>query len=47
MAQHGLTIGARLIKWVADGALYTRYVVAMPTGQTACHRKQDFEGPYM
>jgi predicted amidohydrolase len=46
--EHGMTIGAGLIERAEDGALYNSYVVAMPDGQTACHRKlHAFEGPYM
>lgn len=37
--QHNLTIGAGLIEYAADGKLYNSYVVAMPDGRTACHRK--------
>jgi predicted amidohydrolase len=35
----GMTIGAGLIERDAAGALYNGYVVAMPNGQVACHRK--------
>jgi predicted amidohydrolase len=35
----GLTIGAGLIERDGDGRLFNSYVVAMPDGQTACHRK--------
>lgn len=46
--QHGMTIGAGLIERAGDGSLYNSYVVAMPDGRTACHRKlHAFEGPYM
>ena len=38
-AQHHITIGAGLIEKAKDGALYNTYVVAMPDGRTACHRK--------
>jgi len=34
-----MTIGAGLIERANDGRLYNAYVVAMPNGQTACHRK--------
>src|SRR3954469_16279224 len=37
--QHKLTIGAGLVELGADGALYNSYVVAMPDGRWACHRK--------
>ncbi|MBN1345838.1 MAG: nitrilase family protein [Phycisphaerae bacterium] len=37
--EHGMTIGAGLIERAADGALYNSYVVAMPGGQAARHRK--------
>src|SRR5881227_189735 len=47
-AEHAMTIGAGLIERAADGSLYNAYVVAMPDGRTACHRKlHAFEGPYM
>lgn len=36
---HGLTLGAGLIEKSADGRLYNSYVVAMPDGRFACHRK--------
>jgi predicted amidohydrolase len=43
-----MTIGAGLIELAEDGSLYNSYVVAMPDGQTACHRKlHTFEGPHM
>ncbi len=43
-AEHRMTIGAGLIELGEDGAMYNSYVVAMPDGQTACHRKlQAFE----
>lgn len=38
-ARHGMTIGAGLIERAADGTLYNAYVVAMPDGRTAHHRK--------
>jgi predicted amidohydrolase len=37
--QYAMTIGAGLIERSADGTLYNTYVVAMPDGQTARHRK--------
>jgi predicted amidohydrolase len=37
--RYNMTIGAGLIEQADDGGLYNSYVVAMPTGQTACHRK--------
>ena len=37
--KHGMTIGAGLIERARGGALYNSYVVAMPDGRTACHRK--------
>ena len=37
--EHDMTVGAGLIERGGDGALYNSYVVAMPDGQTACHRK--------
>src|SRR2546423_4112201 len=47
-AEHGMTIGAGLIERADDGSLYNAYVVAMPDGRTACHRKlHAFEGPHM
>jgi predicted amidohydrolase len=36
---HRMTIGAGLIERGGDGALYNSYMVAMPDGRTACHRK--------
>lgn len=36
---HDMSIGAGLIERAPDGALYNSYVVAMPDGRTACHRK--------
>ena len=36
---HGMTIGAGLIEQADDGTLYNSYVVAMPDGRVACHRK--------
>lgn len=38
-ARHRMTIGAGLIERDEDGTLYNAYVVAMPDGRTACHRK--------
>lgn len=35
----GLTIGAGLIERGDDGRLFNSYVVAMPDGRAACHRK--------
>jgi predicted amidohydrolase len=35
----GMTIGAGLIERGDDGRLFNSYVVAMPDGRTACHRK--------
>jgi len=44
---HRLTIGAGLIER-DGGELFNSYVVAMPNGKFACHRKlHAFEGPYM
>src|SRR5436190_12304203 len=37
--EHGMTIGAGLIERADDGRLYNGYVVAMPNGEWACHRK--------
>jgi len=37
--QHGMTIGAGLIERAEDGRLYNGYVVAMPNGDLALHRK--------
>ncbi len=37
--QHDITIGAGLIEQAEDGTLYNTYVVAMPDGRTARHRK--------
>jgi predicted amidohydrolase len=46
--EHGMTIGAGLIERAVDGSLYNSYVVAMPDGRAACHRKlHAFEGPHM
>jgi predicted amidohydrolase len=38
-SQYKLTIGAGLIEQSADGALYNTYVIAMPDGNIAYHRK--------
>ncbi|HYN89204.1 MAG TPA: nitrilase family protein [Ardenticatenaceae bacterium] len=44
--EYGMTIGAGLIERAADGALHNSYVVAMPDGRSACHRKlHSFEHP--
>jgi len=46
--EHGMTIGAGLVERAEDGSLYNSYVVAMPDGRAACHRKlHAFEGPHM
>jgi len=37
--QHNITIGVGLIEQAEDGTLYNTYVVAMPDGRTARHRK--------
>ena len=37
--KHQITIGAGLIERDEDGKLYNSYVVAMPDGRWACHRK--------
>jgi len=37
--QHQMTIGAGLIELGDDGKLYNSFVVAMPNGRWACHRK--------
>jgi N-carbamoylputrescine amidase len=37
--QYNMTIGAGLIEQADDGELYNSYVVAMPDGRIACHRK--------
>ncbi len=47
-AEHEMTIGAGLIERAEDGSLYNSYVVAMPDGRTACHRKlHTFISPYL
>jgi predicted amidohydrolase len=38
-AQTGMTIGAGLIEAADDGQLYNTYIVAMPDGRVAFHRK--------
>ena len=38
-ASSGMTIGAGLIEQAGDGTLYNTYVVAMPDGEVARHRK--------
>jgi len=38
-AEHNMTIGAGLIEVADSGALYNTYVVAMPDGRIASHRK--------
>src|ERR671933_2984367 len=44
--EHGMTIGAGLIEHSDDGRLYNAYVVAMPDGRWALHRKlHSFEHP--
>jgi predicted amidohydrolase len=44
--EHGMTIGAGLIERADDGKLYNAYVVAMPDGRWALHRKLHvFEHP--
>ena len=46
--EHSITIGAGLIERGDDGKFYNAYVVAMPDGRWARHRKlHAFEGPYM
>ena len=37
--EHGMTIGAGLIEQADDGRMYNAYVVAMPDGKYALHRK--------
>ncbi len=37
--QHGISIGAGLVERDDGGRLYNSFVVAMPDGQLACHRK--------
>ena len=38
-AEHSVSVGAGFIEQDAEGRLYNSYVVAMPDGRTACHRK--------
>lgn len=38
-AEYQLSVGAGFIERDADGRLFNSYVVAMPDGRTACHRK--------
>jgi N-carbamoylputrescine amidase len=38
-ASYRITIGAGLIEYASDGKLYNTYVVAMPDGKVAFHRK--------
>lgn len=46
--QHEMTIGAGLIERAKDGSLYNSYVVAMPDGRAACHRKlHTFVSPHL
>lgn len=46
--EHNMTVGAGLVERAEDGSLYNAYVVAMPDGRAACHRKlHAFEGPHM
>ena len=46
--QHGMTIGAGLVERAPDGSLYNAYVVAMPDGSWACHRKlHAFVNPHL
>lgn len=46
--EHQMTIGAGLIERGEDGSLYNSYVVAMPDGRTACHRKlHTFISPHL
>jgi len=46
--EHTMTIGAGLIERGDDGKFYNAYVVAMPDGRWARHRKlHAFEGPFM
>lgn len=47
-SEHKLTIGAGLIERAEDGSLYNSYVVVMPDGRSACHRKlHTFISPYL
>lgn len=46
--EHGMTIGAGLIERGDDGKFYNSYVVAMPDGRWALHRKiHAFESPFI
>lgn len=46
--EHGMTIGAGLIERARDGNLYNAYLVAMPDGRWACHRKLHvFVSPFL
>src|SRR5688572_14021957 len=46
--KHGMTIGAGLIERGDDGRFYNSYVVAMPDGQWAVHRKlHSFESAFI
>ena len=46
--EHQMTIGAGLIERAADGRMYNGYVVAMPNGEWACHRKlHEFVSEYL
>jgi predicted amidohydrolase len=38
-SRYGMTVGAGLVELADDGKLYNTYVVAMPDGKTARHRK--------
>jgi len=45
---HDMTIGAGLVEIDASGRLHNSYVVAMPDGRWACHRKLHvFVSPYL
>jgi predicted amidohydrolase len=46
--EHGMSIGAGLIERAEDASLYNAYVVAMPDGQWALHRKLHvFVSPFL
>jgi len=46
--EEGMVIGAGLIEKGSDGKLYNSYVVTMPDGRHACHRKLHvFVSPYL
>ena len=46
--EHGMTIGAGLIERGADGKMYNAYLVAMPDGRWAVHRKLHvFVSPFL